>query len=132
MGALVALNWAVYNRDCVAGVMIACPVLDLERFCRSSPMRASVAAAYERQSADAGWLIRHSPIAYAPKLAGLPLRIYASGNDPDASDIDACKAFAEQVGGDSVGVVDLGLAGHWPIDTPVDDALSFARSLSWD
>lgn len=133
MGALVGLNWTLRHRDLVAGVILACPVLDLARLYRSDAPDtvASVAAAYGVEQPSALPEIgSHSPWEYAPLLKGLPIRIYSSRDDPIADDTSACRAFAERVGGNEVSVVDLGLAGHWPIDTPVEDALGFAVRFS--
>ncbi len=115
MGALLGLNWALRHRDLVGGMILACPVLDLAAVARG-PMAQSVAAAYG--VADPAQLYGHThhcPVAYAPRLAGLPIRLYASRDDPVAADTRACEAFASSVGGDAIDVVDLGPSGHWPI-----------------
>lgn len=130
MGALLALNWAVRNRDLVAGAILACPVLDLGAVRHHADLAAGVLAAYPSDpGGPAADLTRHSPIEYARELAGLPIRIYASRNDTVAADTQSCEAFAGQVGGGAIGVVDLGEVGHWPVGTPTDDALAFARAL---
>lgn len=130
MGAVLALNWALRHRGLVAGVVLGCPVVDLEAVARG-PLAPSLAAAYGLEDpkgiADLG---DHSPVSYASRLNGLPIRIYASRNDPVAADTDACESFAALVGGDAITVVDLGSCGHWPIATPGDDAVSFTRSVT--
>jgi predicted alpha/beta hydrolase family esterase len=129
MGAVVALNWAVRNRALVAGILIACPVLDLGAAARG-PLAEGILAAYHvRRPAGLDRLTTYSPMAYAHELAGLPIRIYASRDDPLAANTEQCRAFAKRVGGTTVEVVDLGPAGHWPVSTPVDDALNFATSV---
>ena len=128
MGALIALNWARLHRSEVAAVVLACPVLDLERTYRDDRggLGASIAAAYGvRSPAPLPDLVAHSPVRYAADLAGLPVRLYATADDPIASDVSHCREWARTVG-DSVGVVDLGAGGHSPAATPVGDALAFA------
>jgi predicted alpha/beta hydrolase family esterase len=129
MGALLALNWARHHRDLVAGMLLGCPVLDLLAAAHG-PLSATVLAAYGvRRPEELVQLSAHSPVTWAPRLAGVPIRIYSSRDDPLASDTAACEAFAELVGGTGIDVVDLGPAGHWPVGTPVDDALRFAATV---
>jgi pimeloyl-ACP methyl ester carboxylesterase len=133
MGALVGLNWTLRHRALVRGVLLGCPVLDLAAAYDAgrSALAETVAAAYGVNPPSAiPRSALHSPVSYAPDLAGVPIRIYASRDDPVASDTEACRRFAESVGGDLVEVVDLGAAGHWPVSTPVEDALSFAMRLA--
>jgi len=132
MGAVLALNWSLRYRDQVSGVILACPVLDLMTvYCSSGASTFGVGAAYGvRPPVGIPELSSHSPAAYAPQLSGLPIRIYASHNDPIAADAAECQAFAERVGGGQVEVIDLGSVGHWPIGTPVDDAMRFADQFA--
>ncbi len=131
MGAVVALNWARRHRAAVAGVLLGCPVLDLELAYREDRggLGASIAAAYGvRAPAPLPDPDTHSPARYAADLAGLPIRIYATGDDPVASDAGRCRQWAESVG-DTVSVIDLGPGGHSPVQTPVADALRFASGV---
>ena len=133
MGAVLALNWALRHRHHVAAVLLGCPVLDLEELYRGDRggLSRTVAAAYGVPPGHAlPGLDDHDPWRYAPVLGGLPIRIYASADDPVASDTDACRRWAEIVGGDAVSVVDLGPAGHSPRLTPVDDAVAFAARFT--
>jgi acetyl esterase/lipase len=130
MGALVGLNWALRHRELVHSVILGCPVLDLmalykqDRFGTST----SIAAAYGvKPPALPPGLATHSPVEYATQLAGIPILVYASSDDPIADDTAACGQFRDRVGGDQIEVHDLGRAGHWPIDTPVGEALEFAK-----
>lgn len=127
MGAVVALNWALRHREHVCAVILACPVLDLNAMYAAGPESASIGAAYGVSlPAPLPEVASHSPVEYAPDLAGLPIRIYASSNDPIAATTSSCLEFADRVGGGNVNVVDLGDVGHWPVGTPIEDALAFA------
>lgn len=129
MGALVALGWARRHPGEVAGILLGCPVLALEDLYRSptAGLAESVAAAFGVDPGDElPGLDQHDPWRYAADLAGLPIRVYASADDPIASDTETCRRWAARVGGPGVSVVDLGACGHWPRDTPAGDALAFA------
>lgn len=132
MGALVALGWARRRPSDVAGVLLGCPVLELRGLYESdrAGLAASVASAFGVAMGEAlPDLATHDPAAYGGELQGLDVRIYASADDPVASDTGACRRWAAQATGSDVSVVDLGPCGHWPRGTPVDDAVAFARSL---
>jgi pimeloyl-ACP methyl ester carboxylesterase len=127
MGAVLGLNWTLRHRDQVCGVVLACPVLDLTSLYDTDRGDAfNVGAAYGvTPPSKIPELADHSPAEYASELCGLPIRIYASRNDPVAADTAECLDFAVRVGGAQIEVADLGAAGHWPVGTPIDDVLEF-------
>ncbi len=135
MGAVLALNWAlnwaIRYRSAVAAVILGCPVLDLEDVYANDKggLGPSIAAAYgviyPRSLPE---IQTHSPARYPADLAGIPIKIYASSDDPIASDTPFCNTWAKAVGsGGLVSVFDLGAVQHWPVSTPVKDALEFSR-----
>ena len=132
MGALTALNWVLRHRELVAGIILGCPVLDIEALYGSNAggLSASIAQAHGVSwPAELPDLSSHCPTLYAAALSALPMRIYASSNDPIASNTGRCLEFAAGIPDSLIEVVDLGPVGHSPTDTPVNDALSFAASV---
>jgi pimeloyl-ACP methyl ester carboxylesterase len=129
MGAVLGLNWTMRYRHNVCAVILACPVLDLAAlYTRTGDEDLlHIGAAYGvRPPVPIPQLPACSPVMYAAKLRGIPIRIYASSDDTIAADTSSCREFATRVGGDDIEVRDLGAVGHWPIETPLDDALRFA------
>lgn len=133
MGALVALNWVRRRPQSVAAVLLGCPVLDLEAVYWNDKggLRDYVAAAHGiRPTADPESVSRilgdRSPVQFAADLEGVPMRLYASSDDPIGSDTERCVDWVKTVGGDAASVIDLGATGHWPVGTPADDAVAFA------
>jgi hypothetical protein len=132
MGALLALKWARRHRSAVAALVLGCPVLDLDDVYRNDKggLRVGVAAAYGIEPGEAlPGSATVAPADLASELAGLPIRIYASDDDPVASDTQRCRTWARTVGEGSVSVVGLGPSGHWPVGTPSEDAVAFVRGL---
>jgi pimeloyl-ACP methyl ester carboxylesterase len=126
MGAITALNWARQHPTMIGAIALTIPALDLDNIYQNNKggFQASIGTAYgvAYPTAIPG-LTTHSPVAY-PTDVTFPLKLWASSDDPIASNTAACQAWASAVGA-NVTVVDLGARGHNGSTTPPDDIVAF-------
>lgn len=125
MGTLTSLNWALENAGCVGAVGLLVPMFDLERFYRDDPiaLRWEIDEAYDGPAGFHTKAKRRSPLACAPELAGTPIRIWYSEDDPLAPPEDVAP-FVERVG-PSASSRSLGAHGHAPIGLSGSEVAEF-------
>jgi pimeloyl-ACP methyl ester carboxylesterase len=103
MGTLTTLNWARTHLDQVAAVALCVPAVNLADLHDRTALgwTTEIETAYGGHSAYLAALSTHNPAQFAADLAGLPIKLWYSPDDPI---IDPAKvlAFAATVGAEVV------------------------------
>ena len=119
-GCLNVLNWAIQNPTLVQAIALVIPVLDLDDIYQNNKggFRAGIGTAYGVTYPTAiPNLATHSPVAYSnanKALLAMPIKIWASDDDPIASATTASQTWATSVNGQggNVTVTSMGAIGH--------------------
>lgn len=115
MGALTCLNWARQNVSSVKAIALFIPALDLDDIYQNDKagLRNDIETAYGiTYPTPIPNLNTHSPVAYPADVAGIPIRIWASDDDPWGSATAVCQAWSTAVGGSTVTVFSVGSVQH--------------------
>lgn len=127
MGAAGALAWARANLSSVAACTVVLPVLDIDDIYQNdkNSLRASIGTAYGvTYPTSLGDLSTHAPVSFgASDLAGLPLKMWASSDDPIASTTASCTSWDGK--GATKTVVDLGAVAHDGSSISYADVVAF-------
>lgn len=108
MGAPLALSWARQNPTQVAAIALITPALDLQNVHDTTAYTAEMETAHGGAAAFTAALPTHSPTSFASELTSIPIKVWASENDPICSYARA-QAFATASGAE---FVSLGAVGH--------------------
>lgn len=123
MGAFTLLNWARTRLGLLRGAALLIPGLDLQdiRDNNRSGAQGFIDTAYGGSGALAAAYPTRSPLVYRAELAGAPLRLWTSSDDPVCQPA-ASATFAAATGAP---IVSLGAVGHSVSGLRVGDVVDY-------